>query len=314
MAWWIPAIMAGTSILNSILGTKSAEEQAEAARESARRQADAAEHGINIQNQQWNQTRQDLLPYIQTGSNALSELNNVGLQSQFGTSSDPWSRYSSQSDVPSFQQFGIDPMTAYQQQTNPFQFDPTSDPSYQFRLQEGLDAVEGSAAAQGGLFSGQTGKDLTNYAQNAASQEYQKAFGRDLATKDQVGQAYGRAFGQNITGQQQDLDRRQLSNQEYYNALSADSARKQDAYNRIFGLAGMGMGGATQSGQFGQQSAGVQSQLAQNAAQAYGQGQIGSARAYGEALQNIGNQGQSLAGSLMNYQMYQNMLNQPQVV
>lgn len=52
------------------------------------------------------------------------------------------------------------------------------DPGYQFRLDEGQKLLEGSAAAGGNLLSGSTLKALTNYGQNAASQEYQNAFNR----------------------------------------------------------------------------------------------------------------------------------------
>ena len=54
----------------------------------------------------------------------------------------------------------------------------TSDPSYQWRLGQGLDAVQGSAAANGLLHSGGTLKALNNYAQGAASQEFQNQFAR----------------------------------------------------------------------------------------------------------------------------------------
>jgi hypothetical protein len=56
--------------------------------------------------------------------------------------------------------------------------DLTTDPSYQWRLDQGQQALERSAAAKGGLLSGGFGKDLTNYAQGAASQEYGNAFNR----------------------------------------------------------------------------------------------------------------------------------------
>lgn len=52
------------------------------------------------------------------------------------------------------------------------------DPGYQFRLSEGLKSLERSAAARGGLLSGAQMKGITNYGQNAASQEYQNAFNR----------------------------------------------------------------------------------------------------------------------------------------
>lgn len=45
-------------------------------------------------------------------------------------------------------------------------------PGYQFRMQEGVNALEGSAAARGGLFSGNTARAITDYGQNVASNEY----------------------------------------------------------------------------------------------------------------------------------------------
>lgn len=54
----------------------------------------------------------------------------------------------------------------------------TASPGYQFRLQQGQDAIGRSAAAQGGLFSGAAGKALNDYAQNTASQEFDNYLNR----------------------------------------------------------------------------------------------------------------------------------------
>lgn len=56
--------------------------------------------------------------------------------------------------------------------------DLTTDPSYQFRLQQGTQNLNASAAARGLMGSGQNLKDITDYGQGAASQEYQAAFNR----------------------------------------------------------------------------------------------------------------------------------------
>ena len=53
-----------------------------------------------------------------------------------------------------------------------------TDPGYDFRLSEGAKALERSASARGGLFSGGTLKALTRYNQDVASQEYGNAFNR----------------------------------------------------------------------------------------------------------------------------------------
>jgi hypothetical protein len=56
--------------------------------------------------------------------------------------------------------------------------DLTTDPSYQWRLNQGTQNLNASAAARGMLGSGQNLKDITDYGQGAASQEYGAAFDR----------------------------------------------------------------------------------------------------------------------------------------
>lgn len=72
------------------------------------------------------------------------------------------------------------------------------DPGYQFRFDEGQRAVERGAAAKGNLLSGGTLKDLTKYAQGAASQEYANAYQR-AATG--INDQYARAAGMAQAGQ-----------------------------------------------------------------------------------------------------------------
>ena len=57
-------------------------------------------------------------------------------------------------------------------------------PSYQFRLQGGQQAIDRSAAARGMLRTGGTLKDLAQYGQNFASQEYESAYDRALREYD----------------------------------------------------------------------------------------------------------------------------------
>ena len=52
------------------------------------------------------------------------------------------------------------------------------DPGYDFRMSQGLGAVQGSAAARGSLMSGSTLKALSDYGSNMASSEYGKAYDR----------------------------------------------------------------------------------------------------------------------------------------
>ena len=58
-----------------------------------------------------------------------------------------------------------------------------ADPGYAFRFSQGQKALERSAAARGGLISGNTGGALQQYGQGMASQEYQNAFNRYQAER-----------------------------------------------------------------------------------------------------------------------------------
>ena len=58
------------------------------------------------------------------------------------------------------------------------QSDFEADPGYAFRQAEGMRALERSAAARGGLLSGNTMRGIQRFGQDLASQEYQNAFNR----------------------------------------------------------------------------------------------------------------------------------------
>lgn len=56
----------------------------------------------------------------------------------------------------------------------------SSDPSYQWRMEQGQKALERSAAARGNLMSGGHLKSLANYSQGLASTEYQNEYNRQM--------------------------------------------------------------------------------------------------------------------------------------
>lgn len=64
----------------------------------------------------------------------------------------------------------------------------TATPGYDFRVQQGTDAVNALAGARGGLFSGRTMQDLTKFGQGIASEEYGNHMNR-LAGLTDMGQA-----------------------------------------------------------------------------------------------------------------------------
>lgn len=79
------------------------------------------------------------------------------------------------------------------------------DPGYQFRLSEGMKAINNAAAARGLGNSGATLKALAGYGQNVAAQEYGNAFNRQMGLAgmgQQAAGALGNAsmnYGQNLS-------------------------------------------------------------------------------------------------------------------
>jgi len=129
---WMALAIGGSALLG-----------ANAARSAASTQAAAADRAAELQNQQFQQTREDLAPYRAAGQTALNALTPLATN---------------------YQKFG---MAQFQQ-----------DPGYGFRLAEGQKALDRSAAARGGLISGGALKAAQRYGQDMGSQEYMNAFNR----------------------------------------------------------------------------------------------------------------------------------------
>jgi hypothetical protein len=118
----------------------------------------------------------------------------------------------------------------------------TMDPGYGFRFSEGLKALERSAAARGGLLSGGTGKALTRYGQEAASQEYGNAYNRLARLADvgpqaagvmsTLGQNYANNVGNITMGQGNTAANALLSSGSAYQRSAGDIA---SLYARMYG-------------------------------------------------------------------------------
>lgn len=132
-----------------------------------------------------------------------------------------------------------------------FKFDPSKvqvDPGYDFRLQEGVRALDQSASAKGLLQSGAQQKAVTNYAQNLANQEYQSAY--DRAYQDQVGSynskldQYNRTYGAELDAYNASASRANalanLGLAEYNSRI----ASQQNKYNMLNNLAHSGQAAA----------------------------------------------------------------------
>jgi hypothetical protein len=137
-------------------------------------------------------------------------------------------------------------------------YDFTADPSYQFRLKQGAGALAASGAAKGLLNSGNIAAALTDYGQQAASQEYGAQFAR-AGQQDQS----SRIMQQTRFQDMKDLNQQTFSN--LFSMNQADQGNFQNQFNRLSQLSGAGMGSPAAAGQLQQQ---------QNAAAAAGLHQI----------------------------------------
>lgn len=113
-------------------------------------------------------------------------------------------------------------------QTDPYNYNPESfnyatDPGYQFRMQQGQSAINSGAAAGGMQLSGATQKALQRYGQNFASNEFGNTFDRYNTN---------RAFG--------------ATNE--MNKYTSRNEQNTGMYNRMAGLANMGVGAAANLG------------------------------------------------------------------
>ena len=120
-----------------------------ASKKAASTQADAANRAADLQMQQFERQVELQEPWRQAGITALNKLTPLATE---------------------YTPFGMD---QFQQ-----------DPGYAFRMQEGMKALDRSAAARGGLLSGSTLKGAQRYGQDLASQEYMNAFNRYQAERN----------------------------------------------------------------------------------------------------------------------------------
>jgi hypothetical protein len=120
--------------------------QGQAAKSAAQTQAIAADRAMAQEYAMYQQGREDLAPYRETGYTALKDIEQMKpfLTAQFG----------------------------------PDQFSQYLDPSMAFRQRLGTQATERMANVGGGAISGNTLRALTDYGQNLASTEYGNAFNR----------------------------------------------------------------------------------------------------------------------------------------
>lgn len=148
------AAIAGAAVVGAGASIFGASKASKAAKDAAKEQRRATQEAIAAEERALNRQIALQEPFRQVGVNALAQYPSAA--------------------APSYTPFGME------------QF--KTDPGYNFRMSEGLKALERSAAARGILSSGQTLKDITRFGQDTASQEYQNAFSRYMLESERMRQ------------------------------------------------------------------------------------------------------------------------------
>jgi hypothetical protein len=139
---------------------------ANASSKASKGQQKSADAATAEQARQFDLTREDQAPYQEAGVNALQRLTGF-----------------------------VDPSMEH--------YDVMNEPGYQFGLEQGMDGIQNTAAARGGLYSGATLKGLSRYANDYASTKYNDAWNR---MQSDAGNRWGRmsalaGIGQSATNQ-----------------------------------------------------------------------------------------------------------------
>jgi|SRR6185295_4776264 len=123
---------------------------------ASNQQSDAAGQALAFQKQQYADSQKHIAPYLQQGQSALGYLGRLN-----------------HGDMSQFY----------------------ASPDYQFRLGQGLNTLQNSAAAKGGLLSGNAMRAISDYGQNTAASEFGNYWNR-MFQQSQLGQSAALGQGQ----------------------------------------------------------------------------------------------------------------------
>lgn len=203
----------------ALLGLGSAYLQSQATKDAANTQAAAAGQAAGLQYDEFLRQEGRQQPWVDAGVAALPQLQNIASQKPEFTQQD---------------------------------FLNNQDPAYQFDLQQGQQAIERSAAARGGLQNAGTLKDLSNYSQGMASNEYSNAYNRfmnnqniqfsRLSSLAGIGQTANSAIGTAGANMANNVGNITMSNA---NAQAAATMSNGQIWGKtLSGLGNLGMEGA----------------------------------------------------------------------
>lgn len=234
----LPTILGVSAVSNVVGGVISADKQNDAIKSAATTQAAANMQAQDVQKAMYDATVTRMDPFVQAGYGSLSKLNSI--------------------PIPTYQTPSL---------TEAAETYKTL-PGYQERLQEGIRALDMSAAASGKLGGGGYVKALTRYGQDYATNAFNSTYSQMLQNSLAKYNA------------QLDMYNARIGNQQY--------------------LASLGQNAAAMVGNAGANTASNISNLMSNTGAALANAQASQTSLLGTALQGVGNTG-------MNYAMLGNL-------
>lgn len=144
MSGWAAAAVVGSSVVSGVMSAK-------ASKKAANIQAASADRSADLQKEMYDKNVELQAPFREAGLTAQNKLLDY-----MGLSAGAGGKYARDFSMADYQ----------------------ADPGYAFRLSEGMKGLNATAAARGGLISGNALRAATQYGQEMGSQEYQNAYNR----------------------------------------------------------------------------------------------------------------------------------------
>lgn len=258
--------------------------QADAANHAADLSSQASANSLGFNKDVWNQQQENTKPWLDAGKGALGQL--ASMTSPGGSLVTPYGK--SFDAGPAFD--GGPAFDAGPAFKAPTTVDEQNDPGYQFRLQQSQQAIERSAAARGGVMGGGVLKDLANYQQGLASQEYGNVYNRAL-------QGYQTNFGNNLAAYQTNFGDKQSAYQTNFNSnlgsfntnYNEYNTDQSNQFNRLASIAGLGQNANGQLNSAGTAAAENFSSTSMTGANNAGNYLTQGGSAYGSGALGVGN-------------------------
>lgn len=239
-------IMAGVGAAGSLISGHTQAEGANKAEQIAQQNQNKA---LNFQNEEWDKQQQNQQPFLDAGQGAVLNLSQLLSKPGSGL----LSPYGQTFKAPTLEE-------------------AENAPGYQFQRDQGLQALQNSAAARGELLDPNTQRALIGYGEGAAQSDYNNVYSQALQT-----------FGTNYDVWHQG---------------------QQDAYGRLMGLTGVGQTSAGQLGQEGGNAALNTANILGTGAKQQGDAAQAAASATASGYAGATN---SIVNGLSNYQQYKGM-------